>query len=102
MKKSLLSSMSRYAQGSQRGRRPSHSPAKDSRKSRRRTLHLEQLEDRTVPSTFTVTNTNDSGAGSLRQAILDANTSATGTAASPDLIQFNIAATDVGHLYYKD
>jgi len=37
-------------------------------------------------ATFTVTNTNDSGAGSLRQAILDAN----GTA-GPDTIQFNIA-----------
>src|SRR5688572_23214049 len=36
-------------------------------------------------ATFTVTNTNDSGAGSLRQAILDAN-------ANPgqDMISFNI------------
>src|SRR5262245_30437143 len=34
---------------------------------------LEVLEDRTVLSTFTVTNLNDAGAGSLRQAILDAN-----------------------------
>ncbi len=31
-----------------------------------------QVDD-TIPSTLTVTNTNDSGAGSLRQAILDAN-----------------------------
>jgi Periplasmic copper-binding protein (NosD) len=36
-------------------------------------LHLEALEDRTVPSTFLVTNAADFGAGSLRQAILDAN-----------------------------
>src|SRR5579871_2583721 len=36
-------------------------------------LRLETLEDRTVPSTFTVLNTLDNGTGSLRQAILDAN-----------------------------
>src|SRR5262249_18337939 len=41
-------------------------------------LRLETLEDRTVLSTFTVTNTNDSGPGSLRQAISDA-TAAAGT-----------------------
>ncbi len=34
---------------------------------------LEALEDRSVPSTFTVTNTADSGFGSLRQAILEAD-----------------------------
>src|SRR6516162_8029379 len=31
------------------------------------------LEDRTLPSTFMVSNLADSGAGSLRQAVLDAN-----------------------------
>jgi Right handed beta helix region len=36
-------------------------------------LALEPLEERTVPATFTVTNLNDAGAGSLRQAILAAN-----------------------------
>jgi len=36
-------------------------------------LRLEFLDDRTVPSTFTVDNLADSGPGSLRQAILDAN-----------------------------
>jgi hypothetical protein len=36
---------------------------------------LEVLEDRTAPSVFTVLNTNDSGPGSLRQAILNANAS---------------------------
>lgn len=40
-----------------------------------------------TPVTFTVTNTNDSGAGSLRQAILDANTAGPNTL---DTIAFNI------------
>jgi titin len=35
--------------------------------------HLEALEGRWLPSTFLVTTTDDAGAGSLRQAILDAN-----------------------------
>src|SRR5229473_5794791 len=34
---------------------------------------LEVLECRTLPSTFTVLNLLDSGPGSLRQAVLDAN-----------------------------
>jgi titin len=42
---------------------------------RRRPL-LEDLEGRQMLSTFTVTNANDSGAGSLRQAILDSNSTA--------------------------
>ena len=41
-------------------------------------------------ATFTVTNTNDSGAGSLRQAVLDAN-----TAAGPDTITFSVTGTIV-------
>src|SRR5262245_17354289 len=41
---------------------------------RRATFRLAQLEDRAVPTIFTVTNTNDSGVGSLRQAVIDANT----------------------------
>jgi uncharacterized repeat protein (TIGR01451 family) len=40
-----------------------------------------------APATFTVTNTNDSGAGSLRQAILDSNTSVS----QRDTIAFNIS-----------
>ena len=36
-------------------------------------LNLEAFEDRLLLSTFLVTNTQDSGTGSLRQAILDAN-----------------------------
>ena len=42
-------------------------------------------------STFVVTNTNDSGPGSLRQAILDANTDKN----SPTLINFSIQGTGV-------
>jgi hypothetical protein len=34
---------------------------------------LQPLEDRYAPATFTVTSASDGGAGSLRQAILDAN-----------------------------
>ncbi len=41
-------------------------------------------------ATYTVTNTNDSGAGSLRQAILDANANA-----GADDIVFNISGTGV-------
>ena len=42
-------------------------------------------------ATFTVTNTNDSGAGSLRQAILDVNA----TAGPPHTIDFNIPGAGV-------
>src|SRR5436190_6264800 len=51
---------------------------------------LEGLELRLAPSTFTVINTNDSGAGSLRQAILDANTNL-----GLDTICFNIPGSGV-------
>jgi hypothetical protein len=48
-------------------------------------LFVECLEDRTLLATFVVTNTADSGAGSLRQAILDAN-----AGGGTDLITFAI------------
>ena len=62
-----------------------------------RMLSLEFLEDRTLLSTFTVVNTLDSGGGSLRAAILAANSSS-----GLDTIQFDVAVTDPGHLYYRD
>jgi hypothetical protein len=76
------------------------------RKAVPRRLNLERLEDRTLLSTFWVTNTGDNGGvnpvpgagtGTLRQAILDADAAATGTAANPDQIQFNIPSTDAGY-----
>src|SRR5256885_52595 len=48
---------------------------------------LDALEGRTLLSTYTVTTTADSGAGSLRQAINDANASADPS----NLITFNLA-----------
>ncbi len=48
---------------------------------------VEQLEDRQLFSTFMVTNTNDSGAGSFRQALLNANNNA-----SADIVKFSIGA----------
>ncbi|MCI0711988.1 MAG: hypothetical protein L0154_17675, partial [Chloroflexi bacterium] len=47
-----------------------------------------QALPRAEAATFTVTNTNDSGAGSLRQAIIDANGSA-----GADVINFSVAGT---------
>jgi hypothetical protein len=57
-------------------------------------LCLEVLEDRTVPSTFTVTNTSDDAnqVGSLRWAINQVNADSADTAAQPDTINFNITA----------
>jgi hypothetical protein len=49
---------------------------------------VERLEDRTLLTTFTVVNLNDSGSGSLRQAILNANNTA-----GADVINFQVAGT---------
>jgi hypothetical protein len=51
-------------------------------------LRVEGLEDRRMLAAFTVTNLNDSGTGSLRQAILDANTSG-----GADTISFTTTGT---------
>ena len=53
------------------------------------TQELPQSHKSAVPFVFTVTNTNDSGTGSLRQAILDANSMGGGT------ITFNITGGGV-------
>jgi predicted outer membrane repeat protein len=57
------------------------------RKPGRRLLRLECLEDRALPAGFAVTTAADSGPGSLRQAVLDAN-----AAPGPDTITFNLPA----------
>ncbi len=54
---------------------------------------LEALEGRCLPSTYTVLNTSDSGSGSLRRAILDANAHA--NSGGPDVIAFNIPGSGV-------
>ena len=56
-------------------------------------LYLEYLEDRCVPSTYTVTDLSDSGFGTLRWAITQANNNNTGTSSSPDQIRFAVSGT---------
>jgi hypothetical protein len=51
---------------------------------------LERLEERQLLANYVVTNTNDAGAGSLRQAILNANGNG-----GADLISFRIAGSGV-------
>lgn len=48
---------------------------------------------------FSVTNTADNGAGSLRQAILDANAHPNSSANDPDRIHFAIPGTDVQTIF---
>jgi hypothetical protein len=48
-------------------------PARPTKRAPSTRLSVENLEDRTVPSTFTVSNLADSGPGSLRAAITAAN-----------------------------
>jgi hypothetical protein len=58
---------------------------------------LEALEDRWLPSTFVVTNVNDAGPGSLRQAILSSN--ANPDPDEPNLIGFNIPGAGVHTIF---
>jgi len=60
------------------------------RRFNRARLWLRRLEDRTVP-TVTVTNLNDSGPGSLRQAIIDTNVG--GVSAGDNDIDFAVGLT---------
>ena len=54
-------------------------------------LHLELLEDRTLPSTLTVLNTHDSGAGSLRAVLAAAHAGET--------VLADLASGDPGRTY---
>src|SRR5438093_13735176 len=66
------------------GRRPRRASAR---------LRLHDLEARCVPATFTVTIPDDDGAGSFRQALVDAN--ATANVGGPDRIEFAIPGAGV-------
>ncbi len=59
------------------------------RQNRRRQVVLEDLEGRQLLSTFTVTSTNDSGIGSLRQAIISSNAT---TGSAVNAIDFKIGS----------
>ena len=56
---------------------------------------LDPLEGRTLLATFSVTNTDDSGPGSLRTAIELANATANSPANAPDVIAFDIPGAGV-------
>jgi hypothetical protein len=67
---------SRRPRGS-RSRRPSYKP------------RLETLEDRCLPTKFTVVSTGDSGTGTLRDCINQVNADASDNGLNPDTIRFN-------------
>ncbi|HZY87457.1 MAG TPA: NosD domain-containing protein, partial [Gemmataceae bacterium] len=76
---SVLRALSRRRPAARRAARPTFRP------------RLEGLEDRLAPAVLTVTNANDSGPGSLRQAILDSNA----TPGVTNTIDFSIAGSGV-------
>src|SRR6266446_4055184 len=88
---------SQYLSELLRSRQPRGKKARRERRNSRR-LRLEALEDRRVPATFMVTNTNNSGPGSLTQAIFCADNT-TNTNGVPDEIHFSIAGPGVHTIY---
>src|SRR5437764_615666 len=72
MRHSWLRDFARQVFGTSRRRRGTIAH----RKPAERRPTLEALETRLVPATYTVTNTNDTGAGSLRDAVAQANANA--------------------------
>src|SRR5437588_3266461 len=76
----MLSILHPFQKRALQGRKASRRPASPCRPFVPR---LEPLEDRSLPSTFTVTNLNDSGPGSLRAAVLAADAQP-----GPDTINF--------------
>ena len=63
-------------------------PVRQSVKPKRAALSYESLEIRNMMATFAVANLNDSGAGSFRQALVDANNTA-----GADVISFSVAGS---------
>lgn len=71
--------------------------ARSSRRTPALLQRVEQLEVRRLPSIFTVLNTLDDGPGSLRQAMLDANS--TPNVGEPDEIHFDIPGDGVHRIF---
>jgi titin len=69
-------------------RRPGRASSGSARAAVRRRPIVECLEDRLLLTIYTVTNTNDAGTGSFRQAIIDANNNP-----GLDTIKFNIGGS---------
>ncbi len=70
-----------------RNRAPGGPPRSDRDRLRSRRPRFDKLEDRRLLAAHPVTTTNDAGAGSFRQAIIDANLDAT----TPDIITFQLS-----------